>query len=173
MWTVSSQLYFTQQLIFNTSHCPHPNNFLSLNDKVKKKSLTSFERDRILSDLTTQLDYKDFKKADMIIEAVFEDLSIKHKVLNEVEAVSKSSRPIGRMGLRDAFEYLWGNLPFPNLLYKVCDIIPLRKLKKLEDYVNLGGAHTGLVYLWSVIWSYDCPWKYLHSVQSDDSINQH
>uniref|UniRef100_A0A8C8S8D9 Hydroxyacyl-CoA dehydrogenase trifunctional multienzyme complex subunit alpha n=1 Tax=Pelusios castaneus TaxID=367368 RepID=A0A8C8S8D9_9SAUR len=58
-----------------------------LNDKVKKRSLTPFERDAILSNLTGQLDYKGFEKADMVIEAVFEDLSIKHMVLKEVEAV--------------------------------------------------------------------------------------
>ncbi|XP_007422413.1 trifunctional enzyme subunit alpha, mitochondrial [Python bivittatus] len=61
--------------------------YKGLNDKVKKKSLTSFERDKILSDLTGQLDYKDFGKADMVIEAVFEDINIKHKVLKEVEAL--------------------------------------------------------------------------------------
>lgn len=63
-----------------------------LNDKTKKKSLTSFERDTFLSNLTGQLDYNGFNKTDMIIEAVFEDLSIKHKVLKEVEAVSSYQR---------------------------------------------------------------------------------
>ncbi|XP_051880624.1 hydroxyacyl-CoA dehydrogenase trifunctional multienzyme complex subunit alpha a [Pristis pectinata] len=61
--------------------------YKGLNDKVKKKALTTFERDRILSDLTSQLDYKGFEKADMVIEAVFEDMKIKHHVLKEVEAV--------------------------------------------------------------------------------------
>ncbi|XP_074942477.1 trifunctional enzyme subunit alpha, mitochondrial [Phalacrocorax aristotelis] len=61
--------------------------FKGLNSKVKKKSLTSFERDSILSNLMGQLDYKGFEKADMVIEAVFEDINIKHKVLKEVEAV--------------------------------------------------------------------------------------
>uniref|UniRef100_A0A670HXT2 enoyl-CoA hydratase n=1 Tax=Podarcis muralis TaxID=64176 RepID=A0A670HXT2_PODMU len=61
--------------------------YKGLNDKVKKKSLTSFERDMILSNLTGQLDYKNFGTADMVIEAVFEDISIKHKVVKEVEAV--------------------------------------------------------------------------------------
>ncbi|NWI54129.1 ECHA enzyme, partial [Calyptomena viridis] len=61
--------------------------YKGLNDKVKKKSLTSFERDSILSSLMGQLDYKGFEKADMVIEAVFEDINIKHKVLKEVEAV--------------------------------------------------------------------------------------
>lgn len=61
--------------------------FKGLNDKVKKKALTSFERDFILSNLIGQLDYQGFEKSDMVIEAVFEDLNIKHKVLKEVEAV--------------------------------------------------------------------------------------
>uniref|UniRef100_A0A8C9NP57 Trifunctional enzyme subunit alpha, mitochondrial n=1 Tax=Serinus canaria TaxID=9135 RepID=A0A8C9NP57_SERCA len=61
--------------------------YKGLNGKVKKKSLTSFERDSILSNLMGQLDYKGFEKADMVIEAVFEDINVKHKVLKEVEAV--------------------------------------------------------------------------------------
>ncbi|KAL1258211.1 hypothetical protein QQF64_011455 [Cirrhinus molitorella] len=61
--------------------------YKGLNDKTKKRSMTSFERDSFLSNLTGQLDYNGFNKADMIIEAVFEDLNIKHKVLKEVEAV--------------------------------------------------------------------------------------
>nr|UXL88868.1 mitochondrial trifunctional protein subunit alpha isoform 1 [Potamotrygon motoro]UXL88869.1 mitochondrial trifunctional protein subunit alpha isoform 2 [Potamotrygon motoro] len=61
--------------------------YKGLNDKVKKKALTSFERDRIQSNLISQLDYEGFEKADMVIEAVFEDVKIKHHVLKEVEAV--------------------------------------------------------------------------------------
>ncbi|MGH0141614.1 UNVERIFIED_CONTAM: hypothetical protein FKN15_073917 [Acipenser sinensis] len=61
--------------------------YKGLNDKTKKRSITSFERDSIFSNLTGQLDYSGFNKADMVIEAVFEDIHIKHKVIQEVEAV--------------------------------------------------------------------------------------
>ncbi|CAD5121987.1 DgyrCDS10440 [Dimorphilus gyrociliatus] len=59
----------------------------NFNQKVKRKRMTSFERDQLLGQLDTSLDYSSFKDADMVIEAVFEDLGIKHKVIKEVEAV--------------------------------------------------------------------------------------
>lgn len=82
-WTVINVSFllfpFDQKKIF----------FSRLNDKVKKKALSSFERDFIFNNLTGQLDYQGFEKTDMVIEAVFEDINLKHKVLKEVEAVSK------------------------------------------------------------------------------------
>lgn len=62
------------------------------NDKTKRKNITSFERDSILSSLSGKLDYSGFDKADMVIEAVFEDINIKHAVLKEVEAVSVTEK---------------------------------------------------------------------------------
>lgn len=44
-----------------------------------------------MSQVDGQLDYKGFDKADMVIEAVFEDINIKHKVIKEVEAVRSLS----------------------------------------------------------------------------------
>lgn len=63
--------------------------FLScrLNGRVKKKAMTSFERDHMMSNLSAQLDFNNFQNADMVIEAVFEDLNIKHKVIKEIEEV--------------------------------------------------------------------------------------
>lgn len=63
----------------------------NLNQKVKRRKMTSFERDQLLSKLLTELDYSSFKDADMVIEAVFEDLGIKHKVIKEVEALVPES----------------------------------------------------------------------------------
>lgn len=41
----------------------------------------------IYSNLDATLTYDDFHKCDMVIEAVFEDLNIKHHVIKEVEQV--------------------------------------------------------------------------------------
>lgn len=40
-----------------------------------------------MSLLDPTLSYKDFKNVDMVIEAVFEDIGIKHAVVKEVEQV--------------------------------------------------------------------------------------
>lgn len=47
------------------------------------------EKDRFMANLDATLDYNLFKNADIVIEAVFEDLNIKHKVLKDVEAATR------------------------------------------------------------------------------------
>lgn len=59
-----------------------------LQNSIKRRKISSLEADQILSNLTSTLDYSKFRDADMVIEAVFEDLSIKHKVIKEIEAVT-------------------------------------------------------------------------------------
>ncbi|XP_020300145.1 trifunctional enzyme subunit alpha, mitochondrial isoform X2 [Pseudomyrmex gracilis] len=57
---------------------------------VKRKRISSIEKDKHLSHLDATLKYDSFKDADIVIEAVFEDIGIKHKVLKEIEAVVPS-----------------------------------------------------------------------------------
>jgi len=52
---------------------------------VKRKKLTQFEADTIATNATGTIAYEGFETADMVIEAVFEDINIKHKVVKEVE----------------------------------------------------------------------------------------
>jgi len=75
-----------------------------LDGKVKKNALSPFQRDLTLSRITGTVDYSGFEKADLIIEAVFEDLELKKRILAETEAHTKeeaiyasntSSLPIG------------------------------------------------------------------------------
>lgn len=50
------------------------------------KFIFSFQKNRYFSKLDSTLDYSSFKNADIVIEAVFEDITIKHKVIKEIEA---------------------------------------------------------------------------------------
>uniref|UniRef100_A0A6M2DLJ6 Trifunctional enzyme subunit alpha, mitochondrial n=1 Tax=Xenopsylla cheopis TaxID=163159 RepID=A0A6M2DLJ6_XENCH len=54
---------------------------------VKRKRMTQIESDTFMANLDPVLDYNSFKDADMVIEAVFEDINLKHKVIKEIEAV--------------------------------------------------------------------------------------
>jgi 3-hydroxyacyl-CoA dehydrogenase/enoyl-CoA hydratase/3-hydroxybutyryl-CoA epimerase len=57
-----------------------------LDEDVKKKRLTRLEREQKLALLSGAIDYSGIRAADVVIEAVFEDLDVKHRVLREVEA---------------------------------------------------------------------------------------
>jgi len=54
--------------------------------KAKRKKISKLDSEKYLANLIPTLNYDDFGKVDMVIEAVFEDLAIKHRVVKEVEA---------------------------------------------------------------------------------------
>jgi len=57
------------------------------NLQSKKKKISTFERDQLVGSMKSTLDYSDLSNADMVIEAVFEDIDLKHRVVKETEAV--------------------------------------------------------------------------------------
>lgn len=58
-----------------------------LSAQVDKKAITAYERDQVMSHVFSRLDYVGFDKSQIVVEAVFEDLNIKRKVLAEVESI--------------------------------------------------------------------------------------
>ncbi len=62
-----------------------------LNKKVKQKSLLKTDVETLMNRLHTDTSYTGFQKADLVIEAVFEDMQIKHKVLGELNEVLRDN----------------------------------------------------------------------------------
>ncbi|AOM39340.1 fatty acid oxidation complex subunit alpha FadJ [Xenorhabdus hominickii] len=60
-----------------------------LSKRVKQRRLKSAERSRQMSLLTGTTDYSGFKQADIVVEAVFEDLVLKRKMVSEIENRAK------------------------------------------------------------------------------------
>ncbi|MDP9568683.1 UNVERIFIED_ORG: 3-hydroxyacyl-CoA dehydrogenase/enoyl-CoA hydratase/3-hydroxybutyryl-CoA epimerase [Kosakonia oryzae] len=75
-----------------------------LDKKVRRRYLKAGERDKQLAKISGTLDFSGFAQRDLVIEAVFEDLALKQKMVAEVEAhcsahtifaSNTSSLPIG------------------------------------------------------------------------------
>lgn len=56
-----------------------------LNEKAKKRILTSFEVNEIMSRVSGTESYQQFDNVDLVIEAVFEDLNLKQKIVADIE----------------------------------------------------------------------------------------
>ena len=59
-----------------------------LDERVKRKQTTALERDLTFAKLTGATDLSGIKNADVVVEAVFEDLTLKQAVLRDVEAAT-------------------------------------------------------------------------------------
>jgi 3-hydroxyacyl-CoA dehydrogenase/enoyl-CoA hydratase/3-hydroxybutyryl-CoA epimerase len=77
-----------------------------LNKKVKRRFMLKSEMQKQLAMITGCVDYSGFKNIDMVIEAVFEDLTLKQKMVDDMEshcsdqtifASNTSSLPIGKI----------------------------------------------------------------------------
>lgn len=56
-----------------------------LDDRLKRKRITKYEYRRLERLLSGGTDWEGFRRADLVIEAVFEDLDVKHAVFRELE----------------------------------------------------------------------------------------
>jgi 3-hydroxyacyl-CoA dehydrogenase/enoyl-CoA hydratase/3-hydroxybutyryl-CoA epimerase len=62
-----------------------------LKERLTKRQITRMEFSDLMSLVGGTIDYSGFQNVDLIIEAVFEDLNVKHQVLREVEAELRPS----------------------------------------------------------------------------------
>jgi 3-hydroxyacyl-CoA dehydrogenase/enoyl-CoA hydratase/3-hydroxybutyryl-CoA epimerase len=62
-----------------------------LEERVRRGSITELERDQTFARLSGTSDYSGVGSADLVIEAVFEDLELKHAVLRDLEKLVKDT----------------------------------------------------------------------------------
>lgn len=55
--------------------------------EVERKRIRGFEKNRRLNRISPGVEYASFANCELVVEAVFEDLGVKHAVLKEIEAV--------------------------------------------------------------------------------------
>ncbi|MEO7458339.1 MAG: fatty acid oxidation complex subunit alpha FadJ [Gemmatimonadaceae bacterium] len=107
-----------------------------LRERLKKKQVTRVQYDDQLALAGGTTDYSGFGRATLVIEAVFEDLALKHRVLREVEpmlhadaiyASNTSTIPIGRIAEAAAR---------PNRVLGLHFFSPVHKMPLLEVIVT-------------------------------------
>ena len=62
-----------------------------LDDRLKRRRITRFEHARLVALLSGGDGYAGFGRAELVIEAVFEDLTVKQQVLKEVEGATRDT----------------------------------------------------------------------------------
>ena len=107
-----------------------------LGERVKKKQVTRTQYDNQLSLVGGTTTYAGFRRAELVIEAVFEDLALKHRVLREAEpmlhadavfASNTSTIPIARIAEAAAR---------PNRVLGMHFFSPVHKMPLLEVIVT-------------------------------------
>ena len=61
----------------------------TLSKKLSRKSIQQKEADEIMGRITSKLDYSGFEKVDVIIEAVFEEINLKQRIVQDCENASR------------------------------------------------------------------------------------
>ncbi len=61
----------------------------SISKKMKRRSITKIEAEQQIGNVNGQLTYENFDKADVVIEAVLEEMSLKKRIISDIETNCK------------------------------------------------------------------------------------
>jgi 3-hydroxyacyl-CoA dehydrogenase/enoyl-CoA hydratase/3-hydroxybutyryl-CoA epimerase len=120
-------------------------------ERVKRRSITSRERDAKMALMTATTDYSGFKSCDVVVEAVFEDLKLKHQILKDVEGLGRpeqifasntSSIPITRIAEASAHPETVIGMHYFSPVNKM-PLLEIITTKKTADWVTATCVEVG------------------------------
>jgi 3-hydroxyacyl-CoA dehydrogenase len=109
-----------------------------LNARVVKGALTSDTQSEILSRITTTLSIADFADCDLVIEAVFEDLSVKKDVLTALDAVVPAECIIASNTSSLSIDAMASYVSHPDRIVGIHFFNPVASMKLVEVVRNGG-----------------------------------
>lgn len=99
---------------------------------VKRKKLTEAEADIMMGHITATTDYSGFRSADLVVEAVFEDLDLKRQVLADVEALGNKDLIFASNTSTIPIREIAANAQRPELVLGMHFFSPVHKMPLLE-----------------------------------------
>lgn len=124
----------------------------NLQKNVDKKIISSFEKDEMISRIHPTTTYQNFEQIELIIEAVFEDLGLKQKIVEEVEneagencifASNTSSLPISQIAAKAKRPEQILGMHYFSPVQKM-PLLEIIKTDKTADWVTATAYETGL-----------------------------
>lgn len=103
-----------------------------LDQRVTRRRISAHERDRLLSLLHPSTDYRGFGRVDLVIEAVVEDLGIKHQVLKELAEVTRDDTIVATNTSSIPIDRIADGHPHPELVVGMHYFSPVPRVPLLE-----------------------------------------
>jgi 3-hydroxyacyl-CoA dehydrogenase / enoyl-CoA hydratase / 3-hydroxybutyryl-CoA epimerase len=103
-----------------------------LDQRVQRRRITPHERDRLLSLVHPTTDYRGFGRVDLVIEAVVEDLAVKHRVLKELAEVTPDDVIIATNTSSIPIDQIADGHPRPELVVGMHYFSPVPRVPLLE-----------------------------------------
>ncbi len=100
--------------------------------KVSRKTMSQQEADTILNRVTTQLDFTGFDKVDVVVEAVFEEIKLKQRIVADCEGATRPDTIFASNTSALPIAHIAANAARPELVIGMHYFSPVPKMPLLE-----------------------------------------
>lgn len=104
----------------------------NLERKLKRKTIREPEAQKFMSLIEGTLDYKDFSHIDLVIEAVFEEVKLKQKIVSDIEANTKPNTIFASNTSALPIAHIAEKAAHPELIIGMHYFSPVPKMPLLE-----------------------------------------